>query len=110
MEVKNKMAEDNKVIDDFSDTDKIPSDMNFWDYKESKEIIGIFKEFVKDSYGEHAVIESGEEIHLPNLTALNGKLKRASSGDKIKVVNLGEKKSDKTGRMYYDFDVYIKKV
>lgn len=103
--------ENNKVIDDFSDADKVSSDMNFWDYKGQPQIIGVFKEFVKDSYGEHVVIETEEkEIHLPNLTTLNGKLKRAEMGNKVKIINLGEKKSDKTGRMYYDFDIYIKKV
>ena len=103
------MSEDNKVIDDFSEEDKVQSDMNFWDYKENKELIGVFKDFQKDSYGEHAILEVNKsELHLPNLTALNSKLKRAKMGNKVKVVNLGEKKSEKTGRMYYDFDVYIK--
>lgn len=103
------MSEDNKVIDDFSDDDKVTSDLNFWDYKEQKQLIGVFKGFENDSYGEHPVLETNEkEIHLPNLTALNSKLKRAKVGDKVKAVNLGEKKSEKTGRMYYDFDVFIK--
>lgn len=103
------MSEENKVIDDFTDEDKVQSDMNFWDYKEAKEIIGSFIGFQKDGFGEHPLLKvEGKEIHLPNLTALNGKLKRAKEGDKVKVVNLGEKKSDKTGRMYYDFDVFIK--
>ena len=103
------MSEDNKIIDDFSDNDKVQSDMNFWAYNETKEIIGLFKGFQKDSYGEHVVLScEGDEIHLPNLTALNSKLKRANINNKVKVVNLGEKKSEKSGRMYYDFDVYIK--
>ena len=105
------MTEDNKIVDDFSSEDKVQSNMNFWDYKNQKEVIGVYKGFEKDAYGEHAVLLIGnnEEIHLPNLTALNTKLKRASEGDKVKVVNLGEKKSDKSGRMYYDFDVFLKK-
>ena len=105
------MSEENKVIDDFTDEDKVVSEGNFWDYKNQKELIGVFKEFQKDSYGEHAVLEANEEeVHLPNLTALNGKLRRAEIGNKVKIVNLGEKKSKNTGRMYYDFDVYIKEV
>lgn len=105
------MSEDNKVIDDFSEDDKVSSDMNFWDYKNQSNLVAVFKRFDKDAYGEHPVVESEEkEVHLPNLTALNSKLKSADIGDKVKVVNLGEKKSEKTGRMYYDFDVYIKKV
>ena len=103
------MSEDNKIIDDFSDEDKLTSDMNFWDYKTEKQILGIFLRFDKDSYGEHAVLKvNNEEIHLPNLTALNSKLKRAKAEDKVKIVNLGEKKSEKAGRYYYDFDLYLK--
>ena len=105
------MEETNKVVDDFSEDDKMKTDFNFWDYKVTKEAIGVFSAFEKDTYGEHAVMIAGSDaIHLPNLTALNSKLKRAKAGDKIKVVNLGEKKSEKSGRMYYDFDIYIKEV
>jgi len=103
------MSEDNKVIDDFSDDDKVSSDLNFWDYKDQKELIGVFIDFQKDGFGDHAVLQVFEnEIHLPNLTALNSKLRRAKPGNKVKIVNLGEKKSEKSGRMYYDFDIYIK--
>jgi len=104
------MTEDNKAIDDFSDADKVSSDMNFWDYKNVPNLIGVFDRFEKDAYGEHVVLiaEDGE-VHLPNLTALNSKLKSAHKGDKVKAVNLGEKKSEKSGRMYYDFDIFIKR-
>ena len=104
------MSEDNKVIDDFKDEDKVVSEGNFWDYRANKEIIGIFKRYDKDAFGEHVVLEVGqEEIALPNLTALNGKLKRAVEGDKVKIVSLGEEKSKQTGRIYFDFEVFIKK-
>ena len=103
------MSENNKVIDDFTEEDKVISDSNFWDYKTQKEIIGIFKGFQKDAYGEHVVLEvDAKEIALPNLTALNGKLRRAEVGDKVKVVSLGDQKSKQTGRIYFDFDIFIK--
>jgi len=100
---------ENKVIDDFTENDKITGDNNFWDYKANKELIGVFKCFEKDSYGEHVVlVVDGKEVSLPNLTALNGKLRRAKEGDKVKLVSLGEQKSKQTGRIYFDFDVFIK--
>ena len=103
------MLEQNKVIDDFTADDKVVSDNNFWDYKEQKELIGVFLRYEKDSYGEHVVLETTEnEIALPNLTALNGKLRKANAGDKVKIVSLGEQKSKQTGRIYFDFDVFIK--
>ncbi|HUS49174.1 MAG TPA: hypothetical protein VMZ91_03365 [Candidatus Paceibacterota bacterium] len=104
------MSEENKVIDDFTDEDKVVSEGNFWDYKTNKEIIGNFKRYEKDAYGEHVVLEvNQEEIALPNLTALNGKLRKAVEGDRVKVVSLGDQKSKQTGRIYFDFDVFIKK-
>lgn len=103
------MSEENKVIDDFNDEDKVVSDSNFWDYKNQPELIGVFIRFEKDAFGEHAVLEVNEkEIALPNLTALNGKLRKAEPGNKVKIVSLGEQKSKQTGRIYFDFDVYVK--
>lgn len=104
------MSEENKVIDDFTAEDKVVSEGNFWDYKANNELIGIFKRYDKDAYGEHVVLEvNQEEIALPNLTALNGKLKKAEEGNKVKIVSLGEQKSKQTGRIYFDFEVFIKK-
>lgn len=106
------MTKDNK-IDDFSDSDKVESNMTFWNPKEEKEVIGYFSRWEDDAYGSHAVIKTAdnEELHLPNLTALNGKLRSAEviDGNKIKLVSLGEKKAEKTGRMYQDFELFVKK-
>lgn len=107
-----KKSETNAVLDDFTDNDKVVgASIEFWNFKEEKEIVGLFLEMVPDNYNEHAVLNTGEQlVHLPNLTALNGKLKKAkvSADDKVKVVYLGEVKSKKTGRMYEDFDVFVK--
>jgi hypothetical protein len=103
------MSEENKVIDDFTDQDKVVGESNFWDYKANPTLIAVFKGYQKDAYGEHVVVETGGvEIALPNLTALNAKLRKAEIGDKIKVVSLGEQKSKQTGRIYFDFNVFIK--
>jgi len=108
---KNKMAE--KIEDNFSEDDKVQTDMTFWNPKEDKEVIGLFKRWEEDAYGGHAVVQTAEkeELHLPNLTALNGRLKQGNveEGNKIKVIPTGEKKSEKSGRMYQDFDIFIKK-
>lgn len=100
------------LTDDFTDADKVQgSSLEFWKHKEQKEVIGFFEEWATDNYGEHAVLNSGEDlIHLPNLMALNGKLKatKVTQGNKIKIVYLGEVKSKKSGRLYEDFDIFVK--
>jgi len=108
MEVK--MVNENKILDDFTDEDEVKSENNiFYNFSENPEVIGFFARYEKDNYGQHAVLKTAddEEIHLPNLTALNGKLTEVTEGQKVKVVHLGEKKSN-TGRVYQDFKVMIK--
>jgi len=105
------MVENNHLIDDFSDDDKVENQVDFWKYQENPEIIGYFDRFEADGYGEHIVLNVDEkELHLPNLTALNGKTKTAGAvkGSKMKVVYKGEVKAEKSGRMYKDFDVFVK--
>lgn len=98
------------VIDDFTDEDRIAGTMAFWNHKVEKSIIGHFDHWEADAFGEHAVIMTPDPVHLPNLTALNSQLKQRNvlEGQKVKVVYLGEKKSEKTGRMYENFDVFVK--
>lgn len=97
-------------LNEFSEENEIKTSFLFWDYKGEIEVAGTFKEFVTDSYGKHGVIEvSGEEIHLPNLTALNGKLANVETGDRVGIRYLKDVKSKKSGRTYSDFQVFIKK-
>lgn len=107
----NKMPKQ-KVIDDFTDTDKVQAQTDFWKFKENKEVIGLFKRFETDSFGEHCVLQTEDEIelHLPNLTALNGKLKsgQVQEGNKVKICYVGQTKAKQSGRLYEDFDVFIK--
>jgi len=104
----------NKLIDDFTDEDKVETNLDFWKFKEEdeKEIIGYFERWEEDNYGSHAVIkiDDNSELHLPNLTALNSKLKQknVSQGNKIKVISKGSIKAEKSGRMYEDFEVFVK--
>lgn len=98
-----------KIKDDFTDDDKV-GDISFWDYEENNELIGKFVGFQEDKYGQHAIVNDGEnEVHLPNLTALETNLKRADKGDKVKIVYKGEETAKESGRKYKDFDVFIKK-
>lgn len=97
-------------IDDFTTEDKVQVSMDFWKFKDKKEVIGFFDGWETDNYGNHAVLLVNDvKVHLPNLTALNGKLRtgKAIEGNKIKIVYLGQKKA-KSGRVYEDFDVSIK--
>lgn len=98
-------------LDDFTDKDKVAGG-NYWDYKQEGTVIGIFREWLPDGFGEHAVLqtEDAPAFHLPNLTALNGRLKAGmvKQGDKVKVKYLGLEKSKKTGRNYENFEVFIK--
>jgi len=107
----NQMPKNEKITDDFTDEDKVQgATLDFWKPKDEKSIIGLFVEWAKDNYGEHVVLNTGEEVvHLPNLMALNSKIKskEPKEGDKVKIVYLGEKKA-KSGRLYEDFDVFVK--
>lgn len=98
--------------DDFTDEDKVGSDQNYWDYKSQKTLIGVIVEKQTGRYGEQFVISTGDGKNdvttLPNLTALDSKLKEARIGMKCKIVHLGEAKSETTGRSYEDFEVFLK--
>ena len=99
-------------LDDFTQEDLINVSFDFWKFKEDKEVIGVFSRWESDSFGEHAVLVMGEnEMHLPNLTALNGKLKKRNvkPKEKVKIVYKGQMKAKSSGRTYEDFDVYIKR-
>lgn len=107
------MTEDKQttIIDDFDDEDKVESNLNIWNYNEEPEIVGIQLRREVGLYGDQIVLNdtSNKEVVLPYLTALNTKLLKAEDGDKIKIIYKGELKSQKTGRMYKDFEVFIKK-
>ena len=102
--------QDQAIIDDFSDEDKVEQNLNIWNYEEQPEIIGVVQRREQGLYGDQVVIldSANQEVVFPSLTALNTKLLKVNVGDKIKVIYKGELKSQKTGRMYKDFDLYHK--
>jgi len=106
--------ENNKqqIVDDFSETDKVISDLKLWDYKnpDKKVLIGIVIEIEPEgTYGRSVIVDTIEETNLtiPSLTALNTKLRDVRVGDKIKLECLGLIRG-KNKRDYYDFNVFIK--
>ena len=107
----NETAEKQQTIaDDFSDEDKVTSDLKLWNYKEDKVLIGaIVKIDPEGNFGRTIIVDTAEEkdVTIPSLTALNTKLKNAMVGNKIKIVCLGLVRG-KNKRDYYDFDVFIK--
>jgi hypothetical protein len=109
------MEEENnqQTVDDFSDEDKVTSDLKLWDYKneDQKVLIGVVRQIDEErQFGRTVIVDTAEESNLtiPSLTALNTKLRDAEVGNKIKIVCLGLTRG-KNKRDYYDFDVFIKK-
>lgn len=107
-------TETNVILDDFKDEDKQKNEqLNFWNVKEDKEIVGIVKVIEVGNYGGKKIgiltNASEELVFIPELTALNSKLKDLVIEDKIKIVYLGEEKSKTSGRMYLTFDFFLKK-
>ena len=98
------------VADDFTDEDKVVSDLRLWNYKDDKELIGVVIAIDPEgNFGRTIIVDTAEEkdVTIPSLTALNTKLKNAMVGNKIKIVCLGMVRG-KNKRDYYDFDVFIK--
>ena len=98
------------VEDDFTDDDKVTSDLKLWNYKEDKELIGVIISINPDGqYGRTLVVDTATEkgLTIPSLTALNTKLSEAVIGNKVKIICLGLVRG-KNKRDYYDFDVFIK--
>lgn len=99
-------------LDAFNDEDKLENNTIFWNYREDKAIIGKFKAWETDGFGQHVVLQvEGEDIHLPNLVALNSKLKSADlkENDLLKIEFKAEVKSQKSGRVYNDFHIWLKR-
>lgn len=105
--------------DDFSDEDKISRDFVKFE-EEGDFILGILTEIKPadtdntDGKGFNYVlkVKEGEEIKekiVGSYSALTSQINKAMIGKKIKITYTGEKKSEKTKRMYKNFDVFCKK-
>jgi|TARA_R100001530_G_scaffold25421_1_gene20483 hypothetical protein len=99
-----------QITDDFSDEDKVTSDLKLWNYKEEKELIGVVVAIDEEgNFGRTIIVDTSSEqgLTIPSLTALNTKLRKTKIGDKVKIVCLGLVRG-KNKRDYYDFDVFVK--
>ena len=82
---------------------------NAHDFKEKSELIGTLKELVPSIFqGNDYIITDleGKDIYVYGKTTLQTKMTGIQAGTKVKIVFLGEKKSDKSGMTYEDYDVY----
>ena len=98
------------ITDDFSDEDKVTSDLKLWNYKDNSTLVGVIVKIDPDGqFGRTIIVDTEEEkdLTIPSLTALNTKLSNAIVGNKIKIICLGMVRG-KNKRDYYDFDVFIK--
>ena len=98
------------ITDDFSDADKVTSNLKLWDYKDNETLIGVIVDIDPEgNFGRTIIVDTADEkgLTIPSLTALNTKLSNAVVGNKVKIVCLGMVRG-KNKRDYYDFDVFIK--
>ncbi len=99
------------LVDDFTDDDKVKTDVNLWKYNEVKELLGVVKSIEEGRFNGKKITllnHNNEVVVLPELSALNSKLKNVEVGKKVKIVYLESVKAEKSGRYYEDFDVFIK--
>ena len=90
------------------DEERPSRDLIKWD-RIGMELEGIWKGAVEGEYGELGQVEtaSGELIAFPLLTILQRRLKDVEEGIKVKIIYLGKKLSNKSGREYKDYDTFI---
>lgn len=102
------MEEQKNFKDDFKDDEKVES--SFFSFiKPNDFIIGYLKEIEDGQYGEQFVLDTENgDIRVGGFTALKSKINNKMLAKKIKIVFLGEKKAEKGGRMYKDFEVFVK--
>jgi len=94
-------------IPEFTDADK--RDAIFHDFKVKAEIVGKLKRMEEGAYGDQYIIDTPDgDITIGTYDVLKGKIHKEDIGKWIKIVFKGDTKSPKTGRMYKDFDVFIK--
>lgn len=102
------MTEENSIVDDFDEDDKVVSGNFFKFEKEEDSIIGQLTAITDGTYGkQYVLLVEGEEIIVGSYSALAGNILEEDISKKIKIVYKGEKKS-KNGRNYKEFEVFKK--
>lgn len=82
-----------------------------WNPEEQNEVEGVLKQ-VKTQVGPnesnlYILQREDGDIGVWGSTALDGRMSEVKLGDTVKIVYLGKEKSEKTGRIYKAFEVYI---
>jgi len=80
------------------------------DFNDNTEFIGVFK-CSEEGQFEHCNFlfdVEGKDVIVYGKTALQTKLQNITPGTQVRIVCLGEKRSEKTGRTYQDFDVFTR--
>lgn len=94
---------------DFNEEDEVTS--NFFKFENINDSIeGTLTALEDGEYGKQYVIvdDEGKKVTIGSYTALSTKIKDSDKGKKIKIVYLGEKKGEKSKRLYKDFKVFLK--
>ena len=83
-----------------------------WDYKMDEEITGtlvsIETEVGPNSSNLYTLKKAdGSLISVWGTTLLDNRFNKAEIGSEVKIVYLGEAKSEKTGRTYHNFDFFL---
>lgn len=94
-------------IPEFTDTDK--REAVFHNFDEKPEVVGKLKEIQEGTYGLQYVIDTPEgDVTIGTYDVLKSKIHKVDIGKWIKISFKGHTKSQKTGRNYKDFDVFVK--
>jgi hypothetical protein len=80
-----------------------------WKWEEGKELEGIYRGQIDGKFGKLGQMDTivGEQVTFPVPTVLARHLRRVRVGAECCIVFLGLVTSQKGGREYQDFDVYL---
>jgi len=84
---------------------------DIWDFDKNPELIGEFVGKQENVGANNSNLytfktETGELVSVWGSAVIDTRLKNVQEGDKIKIVYLGETRSQKTGRTYKDYEIY----
>lgn len=101
--------ESNKDIFSFEEKDVVNN--NLHDFRKDDTVIGIVKSITEGTFGQQITLEfEGKDIIVGYYTALDGKITKDDIGKSVKIVYNGDKKGEKSKRIYMDFKVYKKDI
>lgn len=83
-----------------------------WDYAADKELTGTLVSFETEVGPNNSNLytikkSDGSLVSVWGTALLDDRFKKTEIGTEIKLVYLGEAKSEKTGRTYHDFDFFL---